>query len=74
MRAAGFKVGNDKTLFWRRLFFVTSIPVHVDSHAGHRRSRRRSRNAPAGSPWRDIRGEGSPHQALQQQDVVNSST
>jgi hypothetical protein len=72
MRAAGFKVGNDKTLFWATTFLREVDPSFMWIHmqdtgvaAGE------SRNAPAGSPFKDnIWGEGSPYiKALQQQDV-----
>src|ERR1044072_2942396 len=72
MRAAGYKVGNDKTLFWATTFLREVDPTFMWIHmqdtgiaAGE------SRNAPAGSPFKDnIWGEGSPYiKALQQQDV-----
>src|SRR5262245_11216835 len=72
MRAAGYKVGNDKTLFWATTFLREVDPTFMWVHmqdtgiaAGE------SRNAPAGSPWKDnIWGEGSPYiKTLQQQDV-----
>ena len=72
MRAAGFNVGNDRTLFWATTFLRDVDPSFMWIHmqdtgvaAGE------SRNAPAGSPWKDnIWGEGSPYiKALQQQDV-----
>jgi len=72
MRAAGYKVGNDKTLFWATTFLREVDPTFMWIHmqdtgvaAGE------SRNAPAGSPYKDnIWGEGSPYiKALQQQDV-----
>jgi hypothetical protein len=72
MRSAGYKVGNDKTLFWATTFLREVDPTFMWIHmqdtgiaAGE------SRNAPAGSPWKDnIWGEGSPYiRALQQQDV-----
>lgn len=72
MRAAGYKVGNDKTLFWATTFLREVDPSFMWIHmqdtgvaAGE------SRSAPAGSPYKDnIWGEGSPYiKALQQQDV-----
>jgi len=72
MRAAGFKVGNDRTLFWATTFLREVDPSFMWIHmqdtgvaAGE------VRNAPAGSPYKDnIWGEGSPYiKALQQQDV-----
>ncbi len=72
MRAAGYKVGNDKTLFWATTFLREVDPSFMWIHmqdtgvaAGE------SRGAPAGSPYKDnIWGEGSPYiKALQQQDV-----
>ena len=72
MRAAGFKVGNDKTLFWATTFLREVDPSFMWIHmqdtgvaAGE------SRNAPAGSPYKDnIWGQGSPYiKALQQQDA-----
>ncbi len=72
MRAAGFKVGNDRTLFWATTFLREVDPSFMWIHmqdtgvaAGE------SRSAPAGSPYKDnIWGEGSPYiKALQQQDV-----
>jgi hypothetical protein len=72
MRAAGFKVGNDRTLFWATTFLREVDPsfmwIHMqDTGVGAGESR----NAPAGSPYKDnIWGEGSPYiKALQQQDV-----
>ncbi len=72
MRAAGFKVGNDKTLFWATTFLREVDPSFMWIHmqdtgvaAGE------SRGAPPGSPYKDnIWGAGSPYiKALQQQDV-----
>ena len=72
MRAAGFKVGNDRTLFWATTFLREVDPSFMWIHmqdtgvaAGQ------SRSAPEGSPYKDnIWGEGSPYiKALQQQDV-----
>jgi hypothetical protein len=72
MRAAGYKVGNDKTLFWATTFLREVDPTFMWIHmqdtgvaAGE------SRSAPAGAPYKDnIWAEGSPYiRALQQQDV-----
>jgi hypothetical protein len=72
MRAAGFKVGDDRTLFWATTFLREVNPAFMWIHmqdtgvaAGQ------SRGAPAGAQYRDnIWGEGSPYiKTLQQQDV-----
>lgn len=72
MRAAGFKVGNDKTLFWATTFLREVAPSFMWIHmqdtgvaAGE------SRSAPDGAPYKDnIWADGSPYiKALQQQDV-----
>jgi hypothetical protein len=72
MRAAGFKVGNDKTFFWATTFLREVDPSFMWIHmqdtgvaAGE------SGSAPTGSPYKNnIWAEGSPYiKALQQQDV-----
>jgi len=72
MRAAGFNVGNDRTLFWATTFLREVDPSFMWIHMQDTGvATGEARNAPAGSPYKDnIWGEGSPYiKALQQQDV-----
>lgn len=72
MRGAGFKTGDDKTLYWATQFLKVAKPTFMLIHmqdtgfAGGA-----SRSAPAGSPYKDnIWGEGSPYmKTVAQQDV-----
>jgi hypothetical protein len=72
MLGAGYKTGDDKTLYWATQFLHTAKPTFMLIHmqdtgfAGGS-----SRSAPAGSPYKDnIWGEGSPYRkTVAQQDV-----
>ena len=72
MLGAGFKTGDDKTLYWATQFLKVAKPTFMLIHmqdtgfAGGF-----SRTAPAGSPYKDnIWGEGSPYmKTIAQQDV-----
>jgi hypothetical protein len=72
MLGAGYKTGDDKTLYWASQFLHTAKPTFMLIHmqdtgfAGGS-----SRSAPEGSPYKDnIWGEGSPYRkTVAQQDV-----
>jgi hypothetical protein len=72
MLRAGFKTGDDKTLYWATQFVKIAHPtfmlVHMQDTGFAGGS---SRSAPAGSPYKDnIWGEGSPYlKTVTQQDV-----
>jgi hypothetical protein len=72
MLGAGYKTGDDKTLYWALQFLHQAKPTFMLVHmqdTGFAGSA--SRNAPAGSPFKDnIWGQGSPYlKTVEQQDV-----